>query len=113
MSPTLDLHVTIERGADCDSVRVAGRLAAEGVRELERACEGKHRLRLDLSELVSADEEGTRLLCRLVDAGAVLVGTPPYIDLLFRARAAQDLEAPQPLRRTEPHHPPRPSRRHP
>jgi hypothetical protein len=88
----LDLHVTIENDARGFSVRVAGRLAAEGVRELARACDGKHRLRLDLSELVSADEEGTRLLCRLVDAGAELVGTPPYIDLLFRARAAKDSE---------------------
>jgi hypothetical protein len=109
----LDLHVTIERGADRDSVRVAGRLASEGVRELARACEGKHRLRLDLSELVSADEEGTRLLCRLVDAGAELVGTPPYIDLLFRARAAQDLEAPRAAPPNGNPPPPRPCRRHP
>lgn len=86
----MDLHVTIEEGAGTFSVRIAGRLAAEGARELELACDGKRRLRLDLSELVSADEEGTRLLCRLRDAGAELVGTPPYIDLLFRARAAQD-----------------------
>ena len=89
MRGALDLHVTIERNSATLSVRVAGRLAAEGARELERACGRDRRLRLDLSELVSADEEGTSLLCRLRDAGAELVGTPPYIDLLLRARAAQ------------------------
>lgn len=83
----MDLHITLENAGDALTVRVAGRLGADGSAELERACRDEVRLRLDLSELVTADEEGTRLLVRLRNAGAELAGVPPYIDLLLRARS--------------------------
>jgi anti-anti-sigma regulatory factor len=86
---SLDLHVTTQQGAEGLTVRVAGRLAADGAAELQHACSGAPRLRLDLSELVSADDEGTRLLARMRDAGAVLVGTPPFIELLLHARSGR------------------------
>jgi hypothetical protein len=86
----LNLHVTLARTGDALTVRVAGRLGAEGVAELERACGDPDGLRLDLSELVTADEEGTRLLVRLRNAGAELAEIPPYVDLLLRARSARN-----------------------
>ncbi len=86
----MNLHVTLERTGDALTVRVAGRLGVDGVAELERACGDPGRLRLDLSELVTADEEGTRLLVRLKNAGAELAGVPPYVDLLLRARSARN-----------------------
>lgn len=80
------LHVTSDERADLRTVRVAGVLGFVELGELRRACRGASRLRLDLSELLTADEAGTRLLAELRDAGAELFAVPPYIELLIRAR---------------------------
>lgn len=69
-------------------VHVSGVLGVVGLEELRGACRGAARLRIDLSELLTADEAATRLLAAMRDAGAELVSVPPYIDLLIRAREA-------------------------
>jgi anti-anti-sigma regulatory factor len=82
----VDLHISTEEKDGLLTVRVAGRLRAIGLEELRRACREGARVRLDLSDLITADEAGTTLLAALRDSGTELVGVPPYIDLLLRAR---------------------------
>ncbi len=82
----MDLHISTEEKEGFLTVRVAGRLSSVGLGELRRACREAARIRLDLSDLVSADEAGTSFLAALRDSGAELAGVPPYIDLLLRAR---------------------------
>lgn len=84
----MDLHISTNREGGVLTVRVAGRLALGGIAELRSACGDAARVRLDLSQLQFADEEGTSLLALLRDSGASLMGTPPFIDLLLRARLA-------------------------
>lgn len=84
----MDLHISIEQKDGLLTVRVAGRLSSVGLGELRRACREAARVRLDLSDLVSADEAGTSFLAAMRDSGAELGGVPPYIDLLLRARLA-------------------------
>ena len=86
----MDLHISTADVAGHRTVHVAGRLASNGAAELERVCGDPARLRLDVSELVSADEAGTGLLRKLREAGAEITGTPPYLRLLLRARSGQD-----------------------
>lgn len=85
----MDLHISAEEENGLLTVRVAGRLGAAGLGELRRACPERARVRLDLSELVSADEAGTTCLVCMRDSGTDLVGVPPYIGLLLRARLGQ------------------------
>lgn len=82
----MDLHISTEENNGLLTVRVAGRLGSVGLGELRRTCREAARVRLDLSDLVSADEAGTTFLAAMRDSGAELVGVPPYIDLLLRAR---------------------------
>ncbi len=82
----MDLHISTEERNGLLTVRVAGRLSSVGLGELRRACRDAARVRLDLSDLVSADEAGTAFLAAMRDSGADLAGVPPYIDLLLRAR---------------------------
>jgi len=62
-------------------VRVAGRLKVAHVPELLAACADHPALELDLSDLISADMAGVEALRRMRAKGAVLVGTPGYINL--------------------------------
>jgi hypothetical protein len=80
------LHISSEESNGVRTVHVSGRLSNGGAEELKRVCGKTGRLRLDVSQLVSADEEATRLLADLQHGGAQLVGTPPYIHLLLEAR---------------------------
>ena len=82
----VDLHISTEEKDGLLTVRVAGRLGKDGLGELRRACCQGARVRLDLSDLVSADEAGTTLIAAMRDSGTDLVGVPPYIGLLLRAR---------------------------
>jgi len=65
-------------------VRLEGWLEGEAVAEFERVVNGETApLRLDLSELRSADTAGLDLLRAVRQAGASLVGASPYIRLLL------------------------------
>ena len=69
------------------TVRVDGWLDGVGVEELKRACDGvPPHVRLDLSELRSADPSGIDALLGLEHGGAELIGVAPYIRLLLSAR---------------------------
>lgn len=65
-------------------MRIEGWLESEAVAELERVIEGgSGALRLDLSELRSADNAGLAALRAHRAAGASIVGASPYIKLLL------------------------------
>jgi anti-anti-sigma regulatory factor len=78
------LYIACESAAGIRVVRLEGWLAGEAVAELERVVNGDSGpLRLDLSELRSADTAGLDVLRALRAAGASLVGASPYIRLLL------------------------------
>lgn len=86
MPGPMDLHITSDEEGGLRTVHVAGALDFVGLGELRRACREALRLRLDLSELLTADEAATNLLAALREDGAELVSVPPYVDLLLRTR---------------------------
>ena len=83
------MRLRIDRSEDAGvvTIRVAGWIESAGVDELKRACEGApSQLRLDLSELRAADPSGVDALLDLEQAGAELIGVPPYIAVLLSSR---------------------------
>jgi anti-anti-sigma regulatory factor len=63
-------------------VRLSGALKGEMSSELTRLVDGtRPPVRLDLSDLVSADGAGFRTLASLEARGAELVGASPYVSL--------------------------------
>ena len=82
----MTLYIACESDAGTRVVRLEGWLDGEAVGELERVVNGgSGPLRLDLSELRSADTAGLDALRALRAAGASLVGASPYIRLLLEA----------------------------
>jgi hypothetical protein len=72
------IHVTESAGQS--TVAVAGRFAAGHVAALLDACaRASGRLRIDLTEMLSADVAGKVTLRDLADAGAELVGLARYL----------------------------------
>jgi hypothetical protein len=66
------------------TIRVEGQLTSDGVPDVNAACESANPpLRLDLSDLRSADSDGIRALQLLAEAGAELHGASPYIRQLL------------------------------
>jgi anti-anti-sigma regulatory factor len=78
------LYIACESDSGVRVVRLEDWLEGEAVGELERVASGASgSLRLDLSELRSADTAGLDALRALRTAGASLVGTSPYMRLLL------------------------------
>jgi anti-anti-sigma regulatory factor len=78
------LYIACGSDAGVRVVRLEGWLEGEVVAELESVVRGgSGPLRLDLSELRSADKAGLDALRALRAAGASLVGASPYIRLLL------------------------------
>ena len=66
------------------TIRVEGRLGAEGVEDLKKAIQGAAApVQLDLSNLQSADAEGVRKLKSYSAQGVKLVGASAYIRQLL------------------------------
>ena len=77
-------RLIVSEAPDLTTVRVIGRLRDDGVVILDEACAAaRGPLVLDLSELTGASDAGARLLGRLSDQGAHLVGASPYVRLLL------------------------------
>ena len=73
-------RMQIAQEADVRIVRIAGRLTSAQVPELLAACrEAACSVRVDLSDLLSADPIATDALRRVRAAGAEMVGLPRYI----------------------------------
>lgn len=80
----MTLYIAASAESGIRVLRLEGWLEGDTVAELERVSrEGSGPLRLDLSELRSADREGLAVLRALRAAGAALTGASPYIRLLL------------------------------
>jgi anti-anti-sigma regulatory factor len=80
----MDLRITSSANDHGTTIRVEGRLTTEGVRELEREFQlAEKPVQLDLSGLVSTDDQGVRALKALSAGGATLSGASPYVRQLL------------------------------
>jgi anti-anti-sigma regulatory factor len=80
----LTIRVTTLDGKTMTTIRVEGQLTSDGVPDVKSACESANPpMRLDLSDLRSADSDGIRALQLLAEAGAELHGASPYINQLL------------------------------
>ncbi len=84
----MSLRMTVTVKEDITVIRVDGRLAGDGVPELEHACRSARRpLVLELTHLTAADEAGVVAVRRLAAEGVHLLGASPYITLLMSMSA--------------------------
>ncbi len=82
--PFMTIYISCTSDSGTRIVRLEGWLEGESVAEFERVTEGgSGTLRLDLSELRSADKAGLTALRAHRAAGASIVGASPYIKLLL------------------------------
>jgi anti-anti-sigma regulatory factor len=80
----MTIRITSSTEAGHSIIRVEGQLTAKDASVLEAACRsGGLPLRLDLSELQSADAIGIEVLGSLLAQGAKLHGASPYIRRLL------------------------------
>ncbi len=80
----MDLWISVEDRGEVREVRLEGRLAGEAVAELERATRNlEPPIRLELRELLSADESGLIALRARQKAGEELIGARPLIQHLL------------------------------
>ncbi len=80
----MSLYISSTSDSGISMLRIEGWLEGETVAELERVVNGSSGpLRLDLSELRSADTAGLAALRAMRAAGAAIVGASPYIKLLL------------------------------
>ena len=82
-------------------MRLAGRLTVAQVPELLQECAEGGPLRLDLTDLLSADPAGIEALQRIRAAGATLVGAAGYIQLKLDSPAGGPTSAPPPKARRQ------------
>ena len=85
----MDCWIGVVQEVDYRVVRLAGQLSGAQVPELLKACADADHVRLDLSDLVSADMAGIDALRRVRAAGADLVGVPGDIQLQIDSEAAR------------------------
>ena len=75
----MECRIQVVQGTDVCTVIVAGRLNTAHVPHLRTACAtASGRLRIDLTDLISADATGIDTLRRLRRGGAELVGVARY-----------------------------------
>ena len=80
----MDFRITTSDDDHSTTIRVEGRLTDKAVRKLERQVQlAENRVQLDLSGLISADDEGVRALKALSAGGATLRGASPYVRQLL------------------------------
>ena len=80
----MTIYISSSSDSGTRIVRIEGWLEGEAVAELERVIDaGSGALRLDLSELRSADKVGLAALRAHRAAGASIVSASPYIKLLL------------------------------
>ena len=80
----MECRIQVEDRSEACTVSLAGHLRAEQVPELCRVCgTATGRIRIDLSDLVSADAVGVDALRRLGRGGAELVGVAHYLRRLL------------------------------
>ena len=80
----MTLRITSSGPGPTGRLKLDGRLTAEEVLEVRRACAGTEaRLVLDLTDLQFADRQGVSVLQELRAQGAQLIGVSHYLRLLL------------------------------
>ncbi len=79
----MECRIDVAHQAGCCVVHVAGRLTDAQVPDLLRVCTTYELVRIDLSDLDSANGIALEALHRLRNGGAEIVGAPPFIELLL------------------------------
>ena len=76
----VECRIQVLQQSDGCTIQLAGRLNAEQVHELQSVCAGARGcLRIDLTDLLSADPVGLDALRRLRVAGAEIIGAARYL----------------------------------
>lgn len=76
----MECRIQVQQHADGCTIQLAGRLNAEQVYELQSVCAAATgRVRIDLTDLLSADPVGLDALRRLRVAGAEITGEARYL----------------------------------
>ena len=79
------LRILVDDKNGIATMRLFGRLDADGVAELQKSYESSTgTVELDLSQLRSIDDVGAAYLGGLVDAGVKVVQVNPYVAALLR-----------------------------
>ncbi len=82
---SMTIRLTVSTDGATTTVLIEGQLTAADLPDVRAACESAGgRLRLDLSDLKSADADGVRALRWLSEKGAELGGANPYVRQLLR-----------------------------
>ena len=82
----MTIRITASTEGTTTTVLIEGRLTEADLPDVRAACDSADApLRLDLSNLKSADDDGIRALRSLAERGAELHGATPYISHLLRA----------------------------
>jgi hypothetical protein len=79
----MECRIQVEPRPEECTVYLAGHLKAEQVPELCRVCATASRIRIDLTDLLSADPVGIDALRRLGHGGAEFVGVAHYLRRLL------------------------------
>ena len=78
------VRVSTEAGETVTTIRIEGLLTSSSLPDLRALCDSANRpLRLDLSDMWTADRDAIRALQSLSEAGAELHGASPYIRQLL------------------------------
>lgn len=84
------LRITRIDTEEGSSFQVDGRLEAESVSELERACEGAPSpLTLNLEGVLWIDDRATEMLRHLIASGTVVTNASPYVALRLKSNGNQ------------------------
>ena len=99
----MTFRITIDQAGGIQVVRLAGWLDAGGVAELERVvADTSGPLRLDLTELRSADQAGVNCLQALHARRVPFVGASPFIRLLLGTETSRTPSKNRPKHRKDP-----------
>ena len=87
----MEIRIDIESEGPGVVLHVAGRLAGSAITQLEDACEPiEGHYVLDLSNLIFADDAGTKAIRLLCQRGAEIRGASPFVKLLINGETKCD-----------------------
>ena len=82
----MTLRITRVKGGEGTVLRIDGRLEAESLDELERACDGaRSPLTLNLEGVLWIDDRAAEILHRLIASGAAVANASPYVALRLKS----------------------------
>jgi hypothetical protein len=80
----MDIRIDFNSNGSETVVRIAGRLAGTAVAQLKKACDPiADPIKIDLSNLLFADDEGINAIQALAEKGAKVHGASPFVQLLL------------------------------